>query len=66
MNQDEPTNDFEAASEGSQAGIVAEFEKFLNDNKKFWMIPLLVILALLGFLIVADGTAAAPFIYTLI
>lgn len=40
--------------------------KFLRVRKKFWMAPLLVTMALLGALIVlAQGTAIAPFIYTL-
>jgi hypothetical protein len=39
---------------------------FLSDRKKFWLAPLLVILLGFGALIVlAGGTAIAPFIYTL-
>ena len=34
-------------------------------TKKYWLIPLILILLGLGFLIWAGGTAAAPFIYTL-
>jgi len=58
-------NEFERASKGSQNGIVSEFIRFLAQNKKFWMIPLLLVLLALGMLIVLGGTAAAPFIYTL-
>jgi len=56
---------FEQANEGEQAGIVSEFIDFLGENKKFWMIPLLVALFGLGALILLGGTSAAPFIYTL-
>ncbi len=43
-----------------------ELWRFLMARKKFWMIPLLVFLLILGFLIVfAGGTAVAPFIYTI-
>lgn len=39
---------------------------FLKVRKKFWMLPLIIILLLFGVLIVlTTGTAIAPFIYTL-
>ncbi|MBG87099.1 MAG: hypothetical protein CMO80_09395 [Verrucomicrobiales bacterium] len=58
-------NAFEAASAGDQTSLVGEFIDFLSENKKFWMIPLLVALFGLGALILLGGTSAAPFIYTL-
>lgn len=56
---------FEDANEGEQMGLMAEFVEFLGENKKFWMIPLLISLLALGALIMLGGTTAAPFIYTL-
>jgi hypothetical protein len=56
---------FEQASAGPQRGIVGEFVDFLRHNKKYWLIPLLAVLLLMGALIILGGTAAAPFIYTL-
>lgn len=39
---------------------------FLRERKKFWMLPIILILLLFGALIVlTSGTAIAPFIYTL-
>jgi len=39
---------------------------FMRERKKFWMAPIIIILVLLGTLIVlAQGSAIAPFIYTL-
>jgi len=39
---------------------------FMRERKKFWLAPIIVILLLLGLLIVfAQGSAVAPFIYTL-
>lgn len=39
---------------------------FMKVRKKFWMAPVLIVMLLLGFLIVAaQGSAVAPFIYTL-
>jgi hypothetical protein len=60
-----PKNDFEDNAKGQQKGIISEFFAFLRQNKKFWLLPLLLVLLLLGLLIVLGGTAAAPFIYTL-
>jgi len=39
---------------------------FMRERKKFWMAPIIVVLVLLGMVIVlAEGSAVAPFIYTL-
>ena len=39
---------------------------FLRERKKFWLLPIIIILMLVGLLIVfTQGSAIAPFIYTL-
>ena len=39
---------------------------FMRERKKFWLAPIIVVMVLLGGLIVlAQGSAIAPFIYTL-
>ncbi len=39
---------------------------FMRERKKFWMAPIIIVLVLLGGLIIlAQGSAIAPFIYTL-
>ena len=46
--------------------FLIEFWSFLKVRKKFWLLPMLVMLVLFGGLIVlAQGSAIAPFIYTL-
>lgn len=46
--------------------FIKEFWKFLRVRKKYWMVPIFVVLMLVGGLIVlTHGTAIAPFIYTL-
>lgn len=46
--------------------FIKEMWGFLRKRKKFWLLPLLLVMALLGVLIVlAQGSAVAPFIYTL-
>ena len=62
---DQKPNDFEKANQQEQAGLVKEFIAFLRENKKFWLIPLLLALLAIGALLILGGTAAAPFIYTL-
>jgi len=50
----------------SKMAIVAEFWDFLKIRKKWWLAPIVIFLALLGALIVfTEGSAVAPFIYTL-
>jgi len=46
--------------------FIKEMWAFLRKRKKFWLLPLLIVIALLGALVVlAHGSAVAPFIYTL-
>jgi hypothetical protein len=46
--------------------FIAEFFQFLRTRKKYWLIPVIIAVALLGGLLVwAKGTIVAPFIYTL-
>ena len=59
------SDDFEKASQGKQGNLLSEFMGFLKQTKKFWLLPLvLVMLALAAILILSSGVAA-PFIYTL-
>ena len=46
--------------------ILREFWSFLRVRKKWWLAPVVIILVLLGFILVlTEGSALAPFIYTL-
>jgi hypothetical protein len=46
--------------------FIGELWKFMRVRKKFWLAPILLVLALFGGLIVlTQGSAVAPFIYTL-
>ena len=50
----------------SKLTIVKEFWDFLKVRKKWWLLPIMVLLLLLGALIVfTESSAIAPFIYTL-
>ena len=46
--------------------FVSELWDFMRERKKFWLLPIIIFLVLLGSLIVlTEGSAVAPFIYTL-
>jgi hypothetical protein len=46
--------------------LVIELWAFMRERKKFWLLPILVVVLLFGALIVlTQGSAVAPFIYTL-
>jgi len=46
--------------------ILKEFWSFMIERKKWWLIPIVVFMLLLGILVIAsENSAVAPFIYTL-
>tara|TARA_X000001036_G_C20086677_1_gene565403 strand:+ start:119 stop:268 length:150 start_codon:yes stop_codon:yes gene_type:complete len=46
--------------------FLSEFWQFLKFRKKYWLLPIIIILALFGGLIVlSQGSAVAPFIYAI-
>jgi hypothetical protein len=44
--------------------LMMEFLYFLKDNKKWWLLPLIVMFLLLGLLITLSASPLAPFIYS--
>jgi hypothetical protein len=47
-------------------GFLGELWDFMRERKKFWLAPIIIMLLLLGGLIIlSEGSAVAPFIYTL-
>jgi|TARA_B110000971_G_C19685639_1_gene353102 hypothetical protein len=46
--------------------FIKEFYQFLKERKKFWLFPIFIALVVFGGLIIlSQGTAVAPFIYTI-
>ena len=46
--------------------LVQELWRFMRVRKKFWLLPIIVMMLLFGgLLVLAQGSAVAPFIYTL-
>ena len=64
----EPTpNEFEKAAikHKGRDSFLGELWGFLRENKKWWLLPILVLLLIFGLLLLLSGTGLAPFIYTL-
>jgi hypothetical protein len=52
--------------EGAIMEVFLEFFRFLKQRKRYWLWPLCIVLVLLAtFLVIAQGSALAPFIYSL-
>lgn len=66
MTMNRQKTEFEEAGEEEKALTLArEFFLFLRESKKWWLVPILLLLGLTGLLIALGSTGAAPFIYTL-
>jgi hypothetical protein len=57
--------EFQQHATRSRENIAIEFLQFLKHNKKWWLLPIILVLLLLGLVILLSGTAIAPFIYPL-
>ena len=62
---DEEKKSFEEAGSEKEGSLLGEFFAMLMENKKYWLVPIVLILLVFGVLILMGGSAAAPFIYTL-
>jgi hypothetical protein len=50
----------------AQGGLVSELWAFMRERKKWWLLPVIVVMLVVGTLLVlAQGSALAPFIYTI-
>tara|TARA_R110002110_G_scaffold193806_4_gene402493 strand:+ start:313 stop:462 length:150 start_codon:yes stop_codon:yes gene_type:complete len=46
--------------------FISELWMFMKERKKFWLVPIIIMMVLLGGLVVlTQGSAVAPFIYTI-
>jgi hypothetical protein len=56
---------FAEQADTQSPGIVSEFLEFLRVSRKWWLLPILIVLALVGVLVIASSSAIAPLIYPL-
>ena len=65
MNETEP-NEFEkAGAKETNRSLVGEIWGLLKANKKWWQLPIVIVLLIFGLLILLSATGLAPLIYTL-
>ena len=63
--KEKPKSEFEqAAATQSGGGFVSELWTFLKTNKKWWLLPIIIVFVIFGVLVFLAGTGLAPFIYT--
>jgi drug/metabolite transporter superfamily protein YnfA len=55
----------QAAVRQGQGGFFSDLWGFLKENKKWWLLPLIMAFLVFALLIFLSGTGLAPFIYTL-
>ena len=68
MGRQEATadNDEKSVLKEVSVSFIREFLEFLKTRKKFWLLPVILIMLLFGLLIIlGQNSAVAPFIYTL-
>jgi hypothetical protein len=59
------SNPFQEAGNEPRSSLLGEFVFFLKNNKKWWLLPILFIIAMLTLLTFLASTGAAPLLYTL-
>jgi len=58
-------NEFERLAKQAPPTLARQLLAFLLENKKWWLVPIVLVLGLVGLLSLVAGTGAAPFIYTM-
>jgi hypothetical protein len=59
------SDDFEHHSASKRTNLAQDFIDFLKQNKKWWLLPIILVMLALGGLLSLSATGLAPFIYTL-
>jgi len=68
MNQpddQEADKTFQSRAQSAQPGLLSELAEFMIHNKRWWLVPMIAVLLILGLMIIATSTAIVPGIYML-
>lgn len=57
--------DFAELSRGGRSGFIGEFWAFLRHNKKWWLLPIVIFMILLGAIVFVSSSGWATFLYPL-
>jgi hypothetical protein len=60
-----PATQLEVAATAPGRGAIRDLLAFMGENKKWWLLPIVIVLVLIGALLLLAGTGAAPFLYPL-
>ena len=63
--RDNPPTAFESAALRLKPSLAGEIWGFLKENKKWWLLPIIISCVVIGLLLLVGTTGVAPFIYTL-
>ncbi len=64
-DMEKQSSEFARQANERSLGVVGELVQFLRHNRKWWLMPIIVMLLLVGLLVILGSSVAAPFIYTL-
>jgi len=64
-SMNDPKQEFKQAARQPRDSLWSEYVYFLRYNKKWWLLPILVVFGLLGGLVLASGSGMLPWIYAL-
>jgi hypothetical protein len=65
MSEDRLTEFEQLAQKGTRDNVVTDFWSLFRYSRKYWLMPLVLVLILLSGLMLLTSSAVAPFIYTL-
>ena len=65
MSDEEKIAEFQDAASGRRPRITSDIWSFVWRNKRWWMIPMIAILMLLGFVVLLGSSGVGAFIYPL-
>jgi hypothetical protein len=65
MSQPTQDQDFATIAKSHKSNILSEVLGLLKEQRKWWLLPLLIIVGAFGVLVALGSTGAAPFIYTI-
>ena len=64
-SKEDKSSELDRLANEEHQSILEEFWSFLKHNKKWWLLPIVIAILLLGLFVFLGGTAIAPFIYPL-
>ena len=64
-NRDKGIDAFRKISSGRKSGMLKELVSYIRDDKKYFLIPVIIGLVVMGAIVIINGTPAAAILYTL-